>query len=108
MSFLTQIDIDGFKRISQKRVIRSVKRQCIKDGYKYPFTFYGAYRIKGKEDPISVRIDILSSTPYTKQIIFYLYRFFYLWNDIQSYSIWVYNHVVGGLSIVYRRRRRNN
>lgn len=79
---------------------RRVKRTWIKRGYPHQASFYGVISEKENEDSQFRRIEVLSNTPYTQQIIESLYHWFEAFIVPVSYSIWIYNKNKRGIALV--------
>lgn len=70
---------------------RWVKRQLIKEGYSHQLSMYGIVSEKENDESHFKRIEVLSNTPYTGDLIFLLYEFFKDMIVPDSYTIWRYD-----------------
>lgn len=78
------------KRIDNQPASRTKKRECIKNGYQWQMSFYGAIENNETYKARYTRIEVFSDTPYTKPIIKRLLTLFTMYPPNYPYSIYVY------------------
>lgn len=86
-------------RMESRYDARALKRQLILTGYKHQISFYGLVETAKGRDMSYRRIEIMSNTPITEDLMYFLYEFFEEIIPLKIYSIFRFNGVTNELLI---------
>lgn len=75
----------------ESRSSRKMKRGLVKLGFDKMMSLYGAVHVKDSEEPLGIRIEILSNAEYEAFDISRLYKYFLGLPFGFKYSIWTYD-----------------
>ncbi|GAG68339.1 unnamed protein product [marine sediment metagenome] len=70
---------------------RRLKREWIKKGYNQQMSLYGVIFDQEIDDRSYKRIELLSNTPFTKEMFHLIRWFFQSFIPMKSYTIWIYD-----------------
>lgn len=79
---------------------RTTKRTCIKNGYTYQMSLYGAVENIITQTERYIRIEIFSDKQYTKHSVVELCELFRKYPPYATYSIWIYKAETNEISNV--------
>lgn len=98
---LFSMDTEALKQFAETSSSRTVKRRYVKMGYTNMMSLYGALHNKEENKTIGARIEIMSNTRYTKEIVWGIYDFFNEMRLLTIYSIWLYDISNDSLKLVW-------
>jgi hypothetical protein len=84
----------------------SLEAKALKDelhslGYTYAMSLYGVLTNKETSRSEYRRIEILLDVSPNERIVNLLYRFFQVMKPIKTYSVWVYDHEVDSVKLMF-------
>jgi hypothetical protein len=85
---------------SKQPTMRRLKRQIIKEGFKYQLTLYGALHDKKNNKTTPIRTDIYVNKPYTLKIFDFIVRLFMQFPLRWKFSLWTYDSKTDDMKLI--------
>jgi hypothetical protein len=98
-------DVQMVKRLMESAK-GSLEAKALKDelhslGYTYAMSLYGVLTNKETSRSEYRRIEVLLDVSPNERIVNLLYRFFQTNHPIQTYSVWVYDHEIDSVKLMF-------